>query len=99
MTGPDLRPFTSSGVTFEEAAANLSTLSCPTGHANTVPVDAVVTGERVATLCLDCDRQLPADWRSVADEVEKRERGHRETHHGHEQVFLLACRLCAEECA
>lgn len=94
---PDLSPFASLGVTFETASANLSALSCPTGHANAVSVELAATGERVAALCPDCDRQLPAEWRSTAERVEDMERSHRETHHGHPQVFLLACRLCAEE--
>lgn len=53
------------GVTFEQATAALSALSCPTYHANTVPVELVATGERVAVLCLDCDTQLPAEWEPV----------------------------------
>jgi hypothetical protein len=34
-------------------------------HLNAVPVqqDAALGGETVAHLCIDCDTQLPADWR------------------------------------
>lgn len=52
----------SRGPTVESSAAGLSARSCPTWHANTVPVELAATGEKVATLCVDCDRQLPADW-------------------------------------
>jgi len=91
-------------VTCEQASAGLSAIGCPTHHSNAVPVENL-DGERVATLCPDCDRQLPADWKTaeeraeaVAKEVEEIERDHRDTHHGHPEVFKLACRLCGEEC-
>jgi hypothetical protein len=50
------------GVSMAAAAANLSALACPTFHANTVPVE-LNTGEHVATLCTDCDTQLPTTWK------------------------------------
>jgi hypothetical protein len=91
------------GVTAEQAGAGLSALSCPTYHANAVPVEDL-DGERVATLCPDCDRQLPADWKTGeerakanAEWVEAMEASHRKDHHGWWSVSLLACRLCAEE--
>lgn len=53
------------GVTAAQAAENLSllgsTMRCPTSHRNVTPVEDL-DGERVATLCLDCDAQLPATW-------------------------------------
>lgn len=92
------------GVTAEQAGAGLSALNCPTHHANAVPVQGL-GGERVATLCPGCDRQLPADWKTPAERkqetaewVETMEREHRETHHGHPAFFLFKCRLCGEEC-
>lgn len=52
-------------VTVAQAAENLallgSTMRCPTSHAAVTPVEDL-EGERVATLCLDCDAQLPAEW-------------------------------------
>lgn len=33
---------------------------CP--HYGAVPVDLLLTGERIAWLCPDCDAQLPAAW-------------------------------------
>lgn len=36
----------------------------PCAHKNAVPVDLLVTGERVAWTCPDCPARLPADWRS-----------------------------------
>lgn len=92
-------------VTCEQASAGLSAIGCPTHHGNAVPVETA-DGERVATLCPDCGRQLPADWRTAADrESEARnlagrdfEAEHEADHHGHPEVFLFACRLCAEEC-
>ena len=90
-------------VTSEQAAAGLSAIGCPTHHSNAVPVENL-DGERVATLCPDCDRQLPANWKTAeeraeanAKRVEKMWSDHREAHHGHPEAFLFACRLCAEE--
>jgi hypothetical protein len=34
--------------------------SCP--HDNATSVESVVTGELLAVLCPDCDKQLPAEW-------------------------------------
>lgn len=31
-------------------------------HEDAVPVTLLASGERVAQLCPDCDKQLPADW-------------------------------------
>lgn len=84
--------------TVAEATAGLSMLSCPTWHRGAVPVEDLC-GERVATLCPDCDQQLPASWRTTAELTQEIERSHRDEHHGHPQVFMLACRLCGEECA
>ncbi len=36
-------------------------------HRKAVPVDLLLTGERVAWLCPDCDAQLAADWQEPAD--------------------------------
>lgn len=83
-------------VTAAEASASLSALSCPTAHRNALPVETV-DGERVATLCPDCDQQLPASWRTAQEVAGEIERSHRDEHHGSPHVFLLACRLCAEE--
>lgn len=52
----------SRGVTCESADSRPTALSCLSGHTNTVPVELAATGEQVAVLCLDCDRQLPAEW-------------------------------------
>jgi hypothetical protein len=35
-----------------------------------VPVDEYLTGQVVAWLCPDCDRQLPADWKQVSPVVD-----------------------------
>lgn len=64
-------------------------------HANAVPVEDLL-GEVVAALCPDCDQQLPAS--SAPEPPRDYEAEHRENHHGHPEVFLLACRPCAEEC-
>lgn len=80
----------------ESFSATLSALNCPTRHSNVVPVETLA-GERVATLCPDCDQQLPAEWRTPAERAKAMERDHNETHHGHPAVLLLACRLCGEE--
>ncbi len=61
MSSPN--PF--GGVTMAQAAAGLSALTCPAGHRNAVPVEDLL-GERVATLCPDCDQQLPAEWKTSA---------------------------------
>ena len=37
-------------------------------HLTPVPVDSIVDGEIVAHLCLDCDAQLPAEWKIEGDE-------------------------------
>lgn len=88
------------GLTAAEAmsnlAANTSAWRCPTSHRNAVAVEDV-SGECVAALCPDCDEQLPASW---APEPERDfEAEHHKDHHGYRSVFLLGCRLCAEECA
>jgi hypothetical protein len=50
------------GISSAMASANLTAaFNCPTGHRNAIPVEDL-TGQRVATLCPDCDRQLPAEW-------------------------------------
>lgn len=91
------------GVTSAQASAAISSFSCPTHHAGAVPVETL-DGERVATLCPDCDQQLPADWKTAkeratanAERVEAMEASHRKDHHGWWSISLLACRLCAEE--
>jgi hypothetical protein len=90
-------------VTCEQAGAGLSAVTCPTHHANAVPVENLA-GERVATLCPDCDQQLPADWKTAeeraaanAKRIKDMEDSHRKDHHGWWSVSYLACRLCAEE--
>ena len=84
------------GVSGAQASANLSAMNCPSHHGNAVPV-VTLDGERVASLCPDCDEQLPADWRTPAERMVVMEDGHREDHHGHPAVRYLACRLCGEE--
>ena len=84
-------------VTCEQASAGLSAIGCPTHHSNAVPVENL-DGERVATLCPDCDRQLPADWKTAEERIEALEREHQETHHrGTGRHVLLDCRLCRQE--
>ncbi|HEV7215208.1 MAG TPA: hypothetical protein VGP33_08775 [Chloroflexota bacterium] len=92
----DLGPTIFGGISTAQFAANLSTLTCPRAHTAAVPVDDV-TGEHVAWLCPDCDKQLPAEWVPPAVHREAVLRDHGERHHGHPQVMLLQCRLCAEE--
>lgn len=82
------------GITVAQAEASMSSLSCPTRHRNTVAVEDV-NGECVAALCLSCDRQLPASW--APEPPRDYDAEHREDHHGHPAVFLLACRECAYE--
>ena len=36
-------------------------LDAPCMHLEVIPVEGIVTGEIVATLCADCDEQLP-EW-------------------------------------
>lgn len=68
-------------------------------HRNAVPVETL-DGETVAALCPDCGEQLepeaaptaPTDYRGIEAE-------HEADHHGHWSIFLIACRLCAEECS
>jgi len=54
------------GVTAEEAGANMAAAASavfgPCSHPRPVPVELRLTGEIVAALCPDCDRQLPASW-------------------------------------
>jgi hypothetical protein len=40
-------------------------------HPRALPVEAILTGDRVAWLCPDCDVQLPADWRNPLDALKK----------------------------
>lgn len=61
----DLGPTIPRGISSKQLAVNLSALTCPSAHAAAVPVDDL-TGELVAWLCPDCDKQLPADWRQPA---------------------------------
>lgn len=84
------------GITVAQATANLSALTCPTGHRNAVPVEDLL-GECVAALCPDCDRQLPAEWAMTKAARHDYEAEHSTDHHGHPSVRLLACRLCGEE--
>lgn len=44
-------------------AARSRVLLGPCAHTGAVPVDSLVTGERLAWLCVKCDAQLPAEWR------------------------------------
>lgn len=50
------------GVSVETAAANLSAAFGPCAHRNRADVTSAVTGALLAQLCVDCSRQLPADW-------------------------------------
>lgn len=60
-----------SGITGAQAVENLAVLaglmSCPTGHRRVVAVEDL-TGDLVAALCLDCDRQLPPQWIATKSE-------------------------------
>lgn len=58
---PDTLGIAGAGISFAQAGAGISALSCPTRHRNAVPVES--GGETVAALCPDCDTQLPADWK------------------------------------
>lgn len=58
----DLGPTIPGGISTAQFAANLSALSCPRAHTAAVPVDDL-TGEIVAWLYPDCDKQLPANWK------------------------------------
>lgn len=79
-------------------AANVSAMKCPTAHRNAVPVETT-DGELVAALCPDCDQQLPPAWAPAPALPERDfEAEHKADHHGYWSCFLLACRLCAEEC-
>jgi hypothetical protein len=42
--------------------ARLGAVLGPCAHPGAVPVNLLVTGERVAWLCPGCGRQLPAGW-------------------------------------
>lgn len=44
------------------SAEAVAYLPLPCRHEHIVPVTLELTGEHVATLCLDCDGQLPAEW-------------------------------------
>lgn len=59
----DLGPIAATGISFDAFAARLSAVTCPTGHADAVPVDEYLTKLIVAWLCPTCDQQLPADWK------------------------------------
>lgn len=53
------------GVTVAQMNAGFARLGAalgPCAHAGAVPVDLLVTGERVAWLCPGCGTQLPAGW-------------------------------------
>jgi len=56
----------SAGMTAEEAGANMAAAASavfgPCSHPRPIPVELRLTGEIVAALCPDCDRQLPAHW-------------------------------------
>lgn len=62
--GP-VSPAGAGGISIGQLAANLTALACPRAHAGAVPVDEHLTGDIVAWLCIDCDQQLPADWRPL----------------------------------
>lgn len=52
--------------TMQDMQAGLPLLASAMGgcaHRNAVPVDLLVTGERVAWVCPDCPAELPAGWR------------------------------------
>lgn len=85
----DLGPTVPAGISVEQFAANLSALACPRAHAAAVPVDAL-TGEIVAWLCPDCDKQLPANWRPAPADVARAA-----THDHHNRcLHLTGCLLC-----
>lgn len=53
------------GVPMEQMALGFARLNALIGlcaHASAVPVDLLLTGERVAWICPECDTQLPAGW-------------------------------------
>lgn len=47
---------------LEVGFARLGAILGPCNHPDAVPVELLLTGEVVAWLCPDCDRQLPAGW-------------------------------------
>jgi hypothetical protein len=53
---------------FTLGMARLAAALGPCAHPDAVPVELLLTGERVAWLCPGCDTQLPADyWISLAE--------------------------------
>jgi hypothetical protein len=64
--GPKMPQF---GISAAMANARLQAALGPCAHPNAVPVEALVTGERVAALCPDCDTQLPAEWEPVKPSI------------------------------
>lgn len=55
-------PLRATGLTAEEAGERILAVLGPCSHPNRIAVDLALTGETVAALCPDCDRQLPASW-------------------------------------
>ena len=61
-----------SDVGYRSGAISRAQLSGGCSHPNAVPVTLLDGGERVATLCPDCDAQLPADWRTADERAVER---------------------------
>lgn len=70
VLAPPLAPGTPSqavgGISAELAIARLVAVSGGCPHSEPVEVRTVI-GELVAWLCLECDKQLPAEWKENAD--------------------------------
>jgi hypothetical protein len=59
-------PAAAAGVTMAEFCGGMARLAAalgPCAHPDAVPVDLLVTGERVAWVCPGCGSDLPAAWR------------------------------------
>jgi CelD/BcsL family acetyltransferase involved in cellulose biosynthesis len=66
-------------------------MSLPCPHTDAVPVTLATTGETVAALCPECDRQLPAEWIGCdhADSID--------TTRLSDPVVRLLCQRCGVE--
>lgn len=63
--GPEPGPLVH-GTTMAVGFARLGTTLGACAHRAAVPVDLLLTGERVAWLCPECNVQLPAGWSAVS---------------------------------
>lgn len=93
--GP-VSPVSPAGISMEMFGVNLKAALGGCAHPEAVPVETL-GGELVAWLCPGCDERLPPEWVSPAVHREAVIRDHEKRHHGHPQITLLQCRLCAEK--